>query len=212
MNATGGGGVFGIDVSDVPGPLSIWQCLGDQFRFAIVRCYRDVGSSDQNCAETVKNAWAAGFAHVDVYHFPDRTKSGAEQIQESLAYINQNKVKFGQYWLDIEGSWGSDTAANVHLISDMRSALEAAGISVGIYTGLCWRDITGDDTSFADLPLWYAHYDANPSFSDYCAKLGVGADEGCLGTWGGWPSPAMKQFEGDASKCGADVDLDWYPL
>lgn len=36
----------------------------------------------------------------------------------------------------------------------------------------------------------------NPSFSDWSP-------------FAGWQSPAMKQFEGDASVCGADVDLNW---
>ena len=43
----------------------------------------------------------------------------------------------------------------------------------------------------------YAHYDDNPSFSDFEA-------------FGGWSRPAIKQYEGDAVVCGVDIDKDWY--
>ena len=45
---------------------------------------------------------------------------------------------------------------------------------------------------------WYAHYDGSPSFGDFSP-------------FGGWSSPAIKQYQGDASICGAGVDLNWYP-
>jgi hypothetical protein len=48
------------------------------------------------------------------------------------------------------------------------------------------------------LPCRYAHYDNNPSFSDFTA-------------FGGWKSPAMKQYIGDGTSCGVGVDYDWYP-
>jgi hypothetical protein len=57
----------------------------------------------------------------------------------------------------------------------------------------------GDDFTKGSLsPLWYAHYDNNPSFSDF--------EE-----FAGWSRPAIKQFMGDATVCGADVDKNWYP-
>ncbi len=45
--------------------------------------------------------------------------------------------------------------------------------------------------------LWYAHYDNNPSFSDFRS-------------FGGWNKPAIKQYAGDKSVCGAGVDLNYY--
>ena len=56
----------------------------------------------------------------------------------------------------------------------------------------------GDWHGGADLPLWYAHYDNNPSSSDFRA-------------FAGWSKPAIKQYGGTGSLCGAGVDLDWYP-
>ena len=44
----------------------------------------------------------------------------------------------------------------------------------------------------------YAHYDQNPSFSDFSS-------------FGGWYKPTIKQYEGDARVCNVDIDADWYP-
>jgi hypothetical protein len=60
-----------------------------------------------------------------------------------------------------------------------------------------WGPIGGDSPAFADLPLWYAHYDNNPSFSDWRP-------------FGGWSKPAIKQYQGTTSTCGASVDLNFY--
>ena len=49
----------------------------------------------------------------------------------------------------------------------------------------------------SSVPLWYAHYDNNPSFSDYRQI-------------GGWTKPAIKQYVGDASECGVGVDKNFY--
>lgn len=43
----------------------------------------------------------------------------------------------------------------------------------------------------------YAHYDNNPSFSDF-------------EPFGGWSRPAIKQFAGDKSVCGAGIDENYY--
>lgn len=43
-----------------------------------------------------------------------------------------------------------------------------------IYTSKSqWGPITNNTPEFGDPPLWYAHYDDNPSFSDFAA-LGDG--------------------------------------
>lgn len=43
----------------------------------------------------------------------------------------------------------------------------------------------------------YAHYDGKPSFSDFRP-------------FGGWSKPAIKQYAGDKTECGAGVDLNYY--
>lgn len=47
-----------------------------------------------------------------------------------------------------------------------------------------WQTIFGSTTAcskFTSLPLWYAHYDNNPSFSDYSKY-----------SFGGWSTPNIK--------------------
>ena len=43
----------------------------------------------------------------------------------------------------------------------------------------------------------YAHYDGEPSFSDFHP-------------FGGWSKPAIKQYAGDKYTCEVGVDLDYY--
>ena len=43
----------------------------------------------------------------------------------------------------------------------------------------------------------YAHYDNDPSFGDF-------------NPFGGWKEPAIKQYSGDRTICGAGVDLNYY--
>lgn len=63
-----------------------------------------------------------------------------------------------------------------------------------------WQTIFGgfnNCAGVASAPLWYAHYDNNPSFSDFAA-------------FGGWKKPNIKQFQGDVTLCGAGVDKNYY--
>jgi hypothetical protein len=63
-----------------------------------------------------------------------------------------------------------------------------------------WQTIMGSFTACpqaASQQLWYAHYDNSPSFSDFAA-------------FGGWTKPAIKQFQGDTTLCGAGVDKNYY--
>ncbi len=102
-----------------------------------------------------------------------------------------------------------------------------SGVSIGMYSseGEWPMTVGAGCTAFTNLPLWYAvrssvflfffpfyacpvfngsvfvqHYDGNPDFSDG------------LYQFGGWTSPAMKQFDDSASNsCGLSVDRNWYP-
>ena len=77
-----------------------------------------------------------------------------------------------------------------------------SGKKVGIYaSNYMWNSIMGGATKctkFVDLPLWYAHYDGNPSFTDFKP-------------FGGWISPTIKQYKGTTSMCSASVDLNYHP-
>ena len=53
----------------------------------------------------------------------------------------------------------------------------------------------GSYTGGSKYPLWYAHYDQIANFNDFRE-------------FGGWSKPAMKQYQGDATVCQTDVDLN----
>jgi hypothetical protein len=132
-------------------------------------------------------------------------------------------TKYGMLWLDIEGTqyWSSSTSNNVDFLQRMVNQGIARGVSMGAYafvlllrrSWFCliiscalsgiyssssqWTPIMGGSTQFSKYPLWYAHYDNNPSFSDFKA-------------FGGWSTPNIKQYAGTTSLCSASVDLSWY--
>ena len=74
------------------------------------------------------------------------------------------------------------------------------GIKASIYTSYNnWQSIVGLSYNYPasqGLPLWYAHYDNNPSFSDFTS-------------FGGWTKPSIKQYMGDQSSCGVGVDYNY---
>ncbi len=62
-----------------------------------------------------------------------------------------------------------------------------------------WTSIFGTKTACpaaGAYGLWYAHYDNLPNFSDFSS-------------FGGWSKPVMKQFAGDTTVCGLDVDKNF---
>jgi hypothetical protein len=48
------------------------------------------------------------------------------------------------------------------------------------------------------MPIWYAHYDGEPSFNDWQS-------------FGGWSRPTAKQFSDQGHKCSANYDINWKP-
>ena len=68
----------GVDFS-TPLSESNFQCLkGYDYTFAIPRAWKSYGAFDTEAINNIKNARAAGMAHVDVYMFPCRGKSAAD--------------------------------------------------------------------------------------------------------------------------------------
>ena len=110
------------------------------------------------------------------------------------------KSTYGMIWIDVEGTqyWSSSTSNNVNFIDEMVNEGVKKGVSIGIYTSQSqWTPITGGTTKFSSYPLWYAHYDNDPYFDDFVP-------------FGGWSSPAIKQYAGTTSLCSASVDKNHY--
>eukprot|EP01027_Heterolobosea_sp_BB2_P020524 GEZU01029282.1.p1 GENE.GEZU01029282.1~~GEZU01029282.1.p1 ORF type:complete len:228 (-),score=70.04 GEZU01029282.1:131-814(-) len=200
---------YGIDVSSaICQSLTAddWNCLAQQGNsFAIIQIWDGGYQINQNLANCVANAWNAGFAHVDIYGFFCPNCDGNDPqnaINQIKDYVNDNGVTFGQLWIDVEqcsGCW-NDADSNCNYVGNIISTAQNEGFNVGVYSSEnAWSTTVGGCSAFTDLPLWYAHYDDWPSFSDGAYYFG------------GWSSPAMKQYSGTGNECGITVDLDWYP-
>lgn len=194
---------YGVDVA-VAVSQDQFSCLKDMnLRYAIIRCFRSVGRIDSNCAANVQNAQAAGMEDVAVYAFPDpKAGNGAGQASTLTSYISQNSLSVSRVWFDVEAPgtyWGSSTSANVQFMKDFVGQLQSAGLAVGIYASASqYPSIAGSDTSFSNLPIWYARYGGDPTFADFQP-------------FNGWTSAYMHQFSDAGSHCGVSYDINWRP-
>jgi hypothetical protein len=206
---------FGLDTStwERAWPIANLSCLRDAgSQFIIIEAYRTKNVSRGvvpghvvgTALETIANARAAGFADVQLYHFPDVKQDPEKQINLTLDTFRASNIS--QLWLDVEGPqyWSTDCDINSEflgaLVQGARSRLGAS--NVGIYSSESqWQAIMCGNRSFSNFTLWRPHYDGAPNNSDW-PKKGIGP-------FGGWDTAAMKQYKGDVKQCGIDVDLNW---
>jgi len=112
-------------------------------------------------------------------------------------------VSYTYLYFDIEECppqqcWYSDPVANSEFLGAAVAGAQAAGASVGIYANWnTWPQLMGSNSSFSNLPLWYAHWDGVQGFSDFIP-------------FNGWTYPHMKQY-GDKSDvgCYSLVDVNY---
>ena len=156
--------------------------------FAIPRAYMSYGAFDSNGRTNVANARAAGIPYVDIYMFPCRGKSASTQVNELINGMGSSN--YGMIWLDIENnpssgcSWTQASgSSNCQYVTDLVNAVKSHGKTPGIYSSYyMWEDImggAGNCGGLGSVPLWYAHYDNSPSFSDFRS-------------FGGWSKPNIK--------------------
>lgn len=144
-----------------------------------------------------------------VYLFPDRNVDNpSSQVDGMVNALKASNIHFSgggghltysKVWLDIEVlAWSGDKGSNQAFISGLIQGCKNNGLDCGVYTNQYnWGSIVGDWNGAADagLDLWYAHYDGVEDCSDFQS-------------FGGWSHAAKKQWRGDATVCGADVDLN----
>eukprot|EP01090_Pellita_catalonica_P014981 TRINITY_DN393_c0_g1_i1.p1 TRINITY_DN393_c0_g1~~TRINITY_DN393_c0_g1_i1.p1 ORF type:complete len:234 (-),score=24.17 TRINITY_DN393_c0_g1_i1:78-779(-) len=206
-------GVFGLDISS-PISKSIdqshWDCLKSHgnYLYAIIQGYQGGYGLNTFIDTAVARAWAGGMEHVDVYAFMCKNcyKNGPSAVKELVDFLAAHHVKHGMIWLDIEqcsNCWSPDLSENCAFVSSLVDEYERLGAHIGIYSSNYeWGATVGHTCNrFTHLPIWYAHYDGNPSFSDWPSTR-----------FGGWEKPAIKQFADKAdNSCGVSIDRDWYP-
>jgi len=193
-----------IAESDTSGDLSCLVQNGQSF--TIIQTWMGGYCMTTNIADAVGWAWAAGFAHVDVYIFmcPCCYNNGdaASVVSTVVNSLASQGVTYGMIWFDIEqcsGCW-SDVSTNCGYIASAVNEAVALGAHVGLYSSEYeWGVTVGTGCcAFTGYPLWYAHYDGCCNFDDSWAY-----------EFGGWTTPAMKQYA-DTGPC-FSVDSDWYP-
>lgn len=202
-------GNLGVDVSATIS-TTVASCLlsSENIAFVVPRGYQSLGKVDSQVCPSLINAYNAGVKVRDVYMFPCPTcsKSASTQVSELLSHLSSNCKQYwsGRVWLDVEGPsniWKGSSSANQAFYKELVDACKESGVNCGIYTSASqWQLLFGSD-SFAYgsyLPLWYAHYDGKPSFSDFSP-------------FAGWSTPFAKQYVGDTTLCGMSVDLDYSP-
>ena len=114
--------------------------------------------------------------------------------------LNSKGVKYGMLWFDIEGpQYWMGQEANREFFNGLVAEGRALGVHLGVYSSASqWNPIFGSFSGGSGLPLWYAHYDGAPNFNDFAP-------------FAGWSHPAIKQYNGDVTVCGFDIDQNWYP-
>lgn len=127
---------------------------------------------------------------------PTCGKSASTQMGELIAHLNANCQGYwsGRVWMDIEGSqyWTGNYGTNQAWYKSLVDTCSQYGVRCGIYASASqWSAIFGDRNFVYgnNLPLWYAHYDGQPSFDDFSP-------------FGGWTSPHAKQYAGTTTVCG----------
>jgi GH25 family lysozyme M1 (1,4-beta-N-acetylmuramidase) len=189
---------YGVDYSTLF-QISQIECLAQSdIDFVIPRAFCSTGKLDINIKQNLENAWAGGMSHVDIYMFPcfpcnNPTEQAKTLISELKGY------NYGMVWVDIERrQWSSNFEKNRKFILELVREL-AKKAYVGIYTNYNnWAHIVGVDWEILKhYPLWYAHYDKDPSFSDF-------------EPFGGWKEPSMKQYQGTTKMCNGNVDFNLF--
>jgi len=201
----------GWDVSYFQGSISssTFSCLKNNgYVFGIIEAtVGSQGTLNPYCAGNVKNAHAGGIPNVDVYIFPNISYNPTTMTSNIVTALkNAGALSKNMIWFDIESPsyWSSSASSNINwlqsAVNEANSLYKGCGLStcVGIYSSASqWNPIMGGSTQFSGHQLWYAHYDNNPSFSDFQP-------------FGGWTKPAIKQYAGTTSICGTQIDKDYY--
>jgi GH25 family lysozyme M1 (1,4-beta-N-acetylmuramidase) len=136
---------------------------------------------------------------LDAYVYIHFTVDLVEQVHRALEVVAGLAV--GRLWLDLEADpAGAGPIALQARIGDALAACAARSVDCGIYTGKgWWNGAMAGSQAFAEVPLWFAHYDGNPD---------LGTWESTNDRFGGWAEPTGKQYEANVDLGGVNVDRD----
>jgi len=99
----------------------------------------------------------AAYINLDAPRGEDPRSYGRRSALDGLERARRAGLKVSTIWLDVEvlNHWSHDAATNVAVINGAASALQAKGLTAGIYSSVdMWNDITGGAT--VTMPVWLA--------------------------------------------------------
>jgi len=203
----------GFDISGDTCDGSDWisskdfPCFASQGKtFTVIQAWMGGYGATKSIAYCASQAHSAGLS-VSLYAYACPRCSGNTPAYNVFYNLVKNLakqgVKYTYLYFDIEdcppsSCWESNKQQNAEFLGEAINGAEAAGAKIGIYASQSqWSAIMGSNSSFSRYPLWYPHYDGNPSFSDFQS-------------FGGWKSPHMKQYNDHSDVgCFQNVDPDY---
>uniref|UniRef100_A0A914Z657 Lysozyme n=1 Tax=Panagrolaimus superbus TaxID=310955 RepID=A0A914Z657_9BILA len=200
---------FAVDITAY-GSASTFQCLYQQgYNAVFIQAYSPAsgGSINPNLIQNLNNAAASRLGN-EIYVTPATGKSGSTQFDTVFNKLKNSGINVRSIWLQVTSpiNWSNNVQTNANLIQSFVSRANSNGISAGIYTNWYdWQQITGAYTGFQSSRLWYWN------------ALGQGPNAESAATFddyrpfGGWNSPAVKQFALNEALCGLTLNRDVYP-
>lgn len=121
--------------------------------------------------------------------------TAGEQVSQALDVIRGFPVK--RLWLDCE--FDRNYLDQMQVVDVIKQAERACmDVPAGIYTSQNWWIVaSANSQAFNHLPLWDAYWDGREDMDYYHS-------------YGGWETPAMKQFAADVNVCGINTDKNVY--
>ena len=192
---------YGVDISTYHSVSQLECMVNNGFTFLIPRCWCSDASYDSNCLSSTNNGYHTGMFRVDSFFFYCFSSgNGGGQVSTFWSQATGEGVWVTRIWFDIEGEWSSSYSTNQAFLMDMVEQARSIGIVYGIYCNYnYWTYFFGYDYVFPynyEIPLWFAHYNDDPSFASFDA-------------FGGWTWPKIKQYSGNVNFCDGWVDFNY---
>jgi GH25 family lysozyme M1 (1,4-beta-N-acetylmuramidase) len=162
---TGAQATNGVDLSTLTSQYSCFKSNGQSF--AIIRGYCSYGAVDPNINTNIKNSNAAGLI-TDIYMFPCRGKSAADQVNQLVSAVGQPegpavRTVFDEEQKGLRAGVGQRPGREIHFEGSAEVNLTEYRDKDGAY-GMVWIDVETNPSSGCS---WSGH-----SAADNCAYLG----------------------------------------
>lgn len=164
--------VKGVDISVHNGSVDFQALKKAGIEFVIIRCgYGSdyTNQDDSRFSENVRKADTAGMPWgVYLYSYATTTSMARSEAQHALRLLNGRKPAYG-VWYDVEDK--SQSGADLVSICEAYcSAIEAAGLYVGIYSMLSWMNSKLSSSRLDKYDKWVAQWSSS---CDYKKPYGI---------------------------------------